>query len=246
MTQVLTLFAVNLFGNSLKYTTKGFIHISLRVKGRSNGLQTLTLTITDSGIGMGDDFLRDKLFQPFSQENSLTLGTGLGLSVVHKIVKMIGGTINVKSRVRAGTVVAVTLPIFPAHSDSKTDEEFAKHVTGLSGLRINLAKVNSNVEITDTIPILSHLGDISERALLETICREWLKMEVIELGNSDMKADLMVCSDFSMEETANEVTMDDICPPTVVICRTTVSAHQRGSSSKPTRQMPTVGFVSRP
>lgn len=238
--------AVNLFGNSLKYTKKGFIHVSIGVEERPNSSQTLRLIVTDSGIGMGDDFLRHKLFHPFSQENTLTLGTGLGLSVVHRIVKILGGTINVKSRLGAGTVITVTLPIFPATSDSGTDEEFAKQVAGLSRLRVNISKVNSSPEITTGIPVLSHLEQISEKALIDAMCRDWLNMEVIGVENSDVKADLMICSDITMDDPGNEMTMEDIRLPTVVICRTAVSAYERGSSFKPTRQMPVAEFVSRP
>jgi hypothetical protein len=65
---------MNVFGNAIKYTDSGHIHVSLRVSdgSRATGAPTtVVLTITDSGIGMSPQFLANKAFQPFSQENSV-------------------------------------------------------------------------------------------------------------------------------------------------------------------------------
>jgi signal transduction histidine kinase len=63
---------MNIFGNAVKYTESGHIHVSLRVNDGArvtNAPTTVSLTITDSGKGMSPQFLADKAFQPFSQEN---------------------------------------------------------------------------------------------------------------------------------------------------------------------------------
>jgi signal transduction histidine kinase len=63
---------MNLFGNALKYTETGYISVSLRVNEGSIAAgvpETVALTITDSGQGMSADFLANKAFQAFSQEN---------------------------------------------------------------------------------------------------------------------------------------------------------------------------------
>jgi signal transduction histidine kinase len=57
---------MNLFGNAIKYTETGHIHVSLRANNT-----TVTLTVTDSGIGMSPGFLANRAFQPFSQEDSV-------------------------------------------------------------------------------------------------------------------------------------------------------------------------------
>jgi signal transduction histidine kinase len=65
---------MNVFGNAIKYTDSGHIYISLRASegSRATGAPTtVVLTITDSGIGMSPQFLANKAFQPFSQENSV-------------------------------------------------------------------------------------------------------------------------------------------------------------------------------
>jgi signal transduction histidine kinase len=67
---------MNIFGNAIKYTESGHIHVSLRANAgsRVTGTPTnVTLTITDSGMGMSPQFLANKAFQPFSQENSVRM-----------------------------------------------------------------------------------------------------------------------------------------------------------------------------
>lgn len=70
---------MNIFGNALKYTESGHVHVALRVSEGSRGTDTpttVTLTVTDSGRGMSPAFLANKAFHPFTQENSVChLGT---------------------------------------------------------------------------------------------------------------------------------------------------------------------------
>ncbi|KAK7756180.1 hypothetical protein SLS62_001773 [Diatrype stigma] len=237
---------MNLFGNSLKYTKRGFIHITLRLEKTSNQATNLHFTIRDSGVGIGDDFLRHRMFTPFSQEDQLTSGTGLGLTVVYRTVGMLKGTINVESKVNVGTTVKVTLPIHATEEPTERDEVFANHVSALSGLRVDISGVDASAEITDRLHAPLHVKHISERRLVETMCRDWLHMEVVRPGQSDIKADLMICSDGFLDEIAARVSAEDILPPTVVICHNAVLAHKRGSSLKPTSRISVAEFVSRP
>jgi signal transduction histidine kinase/CheY-like chemotaxis protein len=110
---------MNVFGNALKYTRKGYICVKLEAKsvtpppeGPSDSPTTLIqLTITDTGQGMSSNFLRTRLFLPFSQESSLSSGTGLGLSLVRSLVTMLNGDIDVQSTQGVGTQVTVRLPM---------------------------------------------------------------------------------------------------------------------------------------
>lgn len=71
----------------------------------------VTLTVTDTGKGISEEFLRGKLYTPFAQEDALAVGTGLGLSIVRSLVKALNGSIRIRSRPGEGTVVRVSLPL---------------------------------------------------------------------------------------------------------------------------------------
>lgn len=109
---------MNLFGNAMKYTESGQVTLSLTAssqsegRSRRQGLEDLvTLTVTDTGKGISEEFLRGKLYTPFAQEDSLAVGTGLGLSIVRSLVKALNGSIRIRSRPGEGTVVHVSLPL---------------------------------------------------------------------------------------------------------------------------------------
>ena len=108
---------VNLLGNAMKYTTSGFVQVALRYAGTRgiashNRLQTMvTITVTDTGCGIGKDYLQHHLYTPFAQENSLAIGTGLGLSIVKQITNSLHGNIDIQSEVGIGTEIAVSIPV---------------------------------------------------------------------------------------------------------------------------------------
>lgn len=107
---------LNLGGNAIKYTDSGWVRIKLRADDLPPDLgdddekkSLVTLVFTDSGKGISREFLKTRLFTPFSQENPLASGTGLGMSIVRQIVEMLGGEIDVKSELGKGTEVTVSL-----------------------------------------------------------------------------------------------------------------------------------------
>ncbi|KAF3385606.1 Autoinducer 2 sensor kinase/phosphatase LuxQ [Penicillium rolfsii] len=104
---------MNLLGNAIKWTKSGFVEVSLsRIR---NPIEPRTpiahLSVTDTGSGIAPDFLRHKLFSPFSQEDSLSEGVGLGLSIVRQLVASFNGHVNVRSEVGVGTQVDVYIPV---------------------------------------------------------------------------------------------------------------------------------------
>ncbi|KAL8820762.1 MAG: hypothetical protein Q9223_001078 [Gallowayella weberi] len=108
---------MNIFGNSLKYTLAGKIIVRLRLEELEHQaddkrkVRILELTITDTGKGISTDYLRTRLYTPFSQEDVLANGTGLGLSIVRSIVSMLEGTIDIKSQLGQGTEVQIRIPL---------------------------------------------------------------------------------------------------------------------------------------
>ena len=86
--QVLT----NLVGNAIKFTSDG--SVTVRVNSQENHL---SIAVADTGVGISPE-RQDKLFQPFTQEDSSTArrfgGTGLGLSISKRLVELMGGEVR--------------------------------------------------------------------------------------------------------------------------------------------------------
>jgi PAS domain S-box-containing protein len=103
---------LNLLTNASKFTQNGDIHLRARSETADDG-DWLELKVSDTGVGIDDDFL-DKLFQEFAQEDSSATrrfgGTGLGLTICQRLCSMMGGEINVESTVGIGTTFTVRLP----------------------------------------------------------------------------------------------------------------------------------------
>ncbi len=103
---------MNLIGNALKFTGQG--EIVVRVARRDDAL---VLTISDTGIGIPPEAL-GRLFQPFEQAHGEYRahfgGSGLGLAITRQLVDLLGGTIEVTSRVGKGSTFTVTLPLVEA------------------------------------------------------------------------------------------------------------------------------------
>ena len=78
------------------------------------------LAITDTGSGM-DEAVRSRVFEPFFTTKPLGRGTGLGLAIVYGIVERLGGTIEIRSVVDAGSVLEIDLPASSTVADAASD-----------------------------------------------------------------------------------------------------------------------------
>lgn len=113
---------VNLVGNAIKFTQVGGIEVVVSGKAIRNHIQLITFTVRDTGIGIKkEDF--PKLFQPFTQVDFSSSrkysGTGLGLSICKKLVEMMSGYIDVKSKEGRGSEFSFTIPL--KVSDERTE-----------------------------------------------------------------------------------------------------------------------------
>ncbi len=100
---------INLVRNSIKFTAEGG-NISIDLH-RQNG--TIEFIISDTGIGIAEEDIShvfERFFKADKSRNSSIKGSGLGLSIVKKIVDMHHGTINVQSKLGEGTAFTVSLP----------------------------------------------------------------------------------------------------------------------------------------
>lgn len=105
---------MNVLGNAFKFTQSGLIEVSLtHSQRRRNGLKSsfAVIRVIDTGSGISPDYLDNGIFTPFSQENVLTEGVGLGLSIAHQVITHLGGQLDVKSEPGVGTRVEIRVPI---------------------------------------------------------------------------------------------------------------------------------------
>ena len=73
----------------------------------------ISIDITDEGVGIAPDHL-PKVFEPFftTKERSIDKSSGLGLSIVYSIINAAGGSVHIKSSLRKGTTVGISLPVY--------------------------------------------------------------------------------------------------------------------------------------
>ncbi|MFZ6052639.1 PAS domain-containing hybrid sensor histidine kinase/response regulator [Halocola ammonii] len=97
---------LNLLSNSIKFTENGVVNLKVKKHNGSNGQCQLFFEVSDTGIGIPHE-KRAHLFDAFTQVDSSTTrkygGTGLGLSISKRLVELMGGKIEVKSRLGEGS-----------------------------------------------------------------------------------------------------------------------------------------------
>ena len=119
---------LNLLGNAVKYTEKGFIKLSVSGERIAEDALRLTLAVEDSGLGIKQEDM-PKLFSDFmrfdEKRNSAIEGTGLGLSIARNLCRAMGGDITAESEYDRGSVFTVTL--VQAVDDWKPMGDMAAH-----------------------------------------------------------------------------------------------------------------------
>ena len=177
----LTEICTNLVSNAVKYTgAGGTIHCNVTQKpGKKEGWCDTVITVADNGIGMSQEFQKH-IFEPFERERTSTVskveGSGIGMGIVKKLVGLMGGTVEVESRIGVGSTFTVTIPCRIASED----ETQAKRETNpsdqkcLCGTRILLTEDNDlNAEIATEL--LQEEGCTVDRAKDGVECVDMLE-----------------------------------------------------------------------
>lgn len=129
---------INLAYNAVKFTEYGGLKISVRRFG-----DMLRVTLRDSGIGIPTSKI-DDIFKPFVQaDDSITKrfgGLGLGLSIVHQLVQLMGGDICVESQEGRGSQFVFEIPLLACEMPVSADEGVPPQPDSARGLRIMLAE----------------------------------------------------------------------------------------------------------
>lgn len=177
----LTEVCTNLVSNAVKYTgAGGTICCDITQKpGEKESWCNTVITVADNGIGMSQEFQKH-IFEPFERERTSTVskveGSGIGMGIVKKLVGLMGGTVEVESKIGVGSKFTVTIPCRIASED----ETQAKRETNpsdqkcLRGTRILLTEDNDlNAEIATEL--LQEEGCTVDRAKDGVECVDMLE-----------------------------------------------------------------------
>lgn len=137
----------NLVSNAIKFTHQGYVSVSYEVEYEPQAM--LIIRVRDTGIGIKHEQL-ETLFTPFTQADAATTrqygGSGLGLSIVQRLVILMGGTISVDSTPGIGSCFTVKLPRSPCTTGTvqaaDNTEPSAVAPPDLSHLKVIIAEDN--------------------------------------------------------------------------------------------------------
>lgn len=177
----LTEVCTNLVSNAVKYTgAGGTIRCGVTQKpGEKEGWCDTVVTVADNGIGMSQEFQKH-IFEPFERERTSTVskveGSGIGMGIVKKLVELMGGTVEVESKIGVGSTFTVTIPCRIASEDEIQAKRAADPADreSLSGTRILLTEDNDlNAEIATEL--LQEEGCTVDRAKDGVECVDMLE-----------------------------------------------------------------------
>lgn len=161
--QILT----NLVGNSIKFTKKGEIVVSVEMNQESKNKSDFHFKVKDTGLGIPEDKLKN-IFNPFAQVDASSTrefgGTGLGLAICSQLVNLMGGKIWVESKLGEGSSFHFTLPL---ERQKKTEKKIVPFEYD---------------DLTD-LPVLVVDDNATNRRILQEILTNWsMKPTTVESG----------------------------------------------------------------
>lgn len=204
---------MNILGNALKFTTSGLVKVSLNYematspKSRKN-LAFVTLTISDTGRGIAADFLKHQIYTPFAQEDSLTPGAGLGLSIVRQIVGALDGKIEVFSIQGSGTVVKVVLKLEKSQPQTVEVSRMPSNIEKARAYTDGLELVLIGMETLTPEPEKSVDSNLNHHrsvgSAVSRISRNWFGMKTSEaVGFDAAKGDVFLVASEKFYELEN-------------------------------------------
>ena len=149
---------LNLISNAAKFCENGKISINVKSK-KSSKKRLIEIDVKDSGIGMTQEQI-DKLFHAFTQADASTTrkygGTGLGLTIVQNLAKLMGGDVSVKSELGKGTTFKVTIQDIEVEKTSGVDAEDLESLNRQTAL-VSKKDGKSTILVIDDDPTIRDL-----------------------------------------------------------------------------------------
>lgn len=159
---------INLLSNAIKFTNEGSIIVSGAVIRRTDDSVKIQITVADTGIGIPDE-MQSQIFEEFTQaDNGISRrfgGTGLGLTIVKKLVELQGGEISLSSKPNEGTIIRIVIP----YSINKAN------ITGIEEKKAYQIKEGTSILIID--------DDEVNRLILQEIAKN-IGLQVTATGDA--------------------------------------------------------------
>ncbi len=192
---------VNLVGNAIKFTAAGEVVLTVTLQRTEGDIASLLVTVTDTGIGISADKIRD-VFSAFEQADTSTTrrygGTGLGLAISSHLVAMMGGEIRCESEVGKGSTFSFTTELGIAHDVSRARRDA-------------VLMSDTHVLIVD--------DNATNRRILHDMCSSWGMIAVVaadaaaglqQLTAADAPSFSLVLTDVNMPEQDGFMLCDQI------------------------------------
>ncbi|MHC1704471.1 MAG: PAS domain S-box protein [Tenuifilaceae bacterium] len=220
--QVLT----NLVGNAIKFTEKGKVILSLKLIRDQKKSTTIQFSITDTGIGIQKN-KQSIIFKEFTQAHVETTrkygGTGLGLAISQRLVKLLGGTIKVKSQPGEGSTFYFSIKFFKSEEISVQPPIVTTDQDSILSKTYKVLIVEDN-EINKIIAekFLTKWGIIVDHAENGQIALEKIEKESFDLILMDLEMPVMSGYDATIAIRQ----MTDVTKQNIPIIALTASAMQ--------------------
>ncbi|MBQ9359809.1 MAG: response regulator [Lachnospiraceae bacterium] len=154
---------INILGNSVKFTEKGKVTFKVDRIAQYEGKSTMRFIMSDTGIGMSEEYL-PKIFDSFSQEDSSATNkygsTGLGMAITKNIVDIMNGNIKVESEKGKGTTFTVTVTLTDSDRKDGGEEHGIPRPQDMTVLIVD----DDPVDLEHARLVLDQVGIVSETA----------------------------------------------------------------------------------
>jgi signal transduction histidine kinase/CheY-like chemotaxis protein len=167
---------MNLVGNAIKFTNQGEVAVKAQVEAEGGRDLVLRFTVSDTGIGIAED-KREKIFDPFAQADTSTTrkygGTGLGLTISVRLVRMMGGKIWMESEEGRGSHFHFTVRV---------------RVADRKEIKVGSA---APPEILQEVRVLVVDDNSTNRRILEGMLKRWEMRPISVKGGEEAIAQLV-------------------------------------------------------
>ncbi len=141
----------NLISNAIKFTPpSGTVVVDMEMLSENENTLYNRFTVRDTGVGMSHEFIKDRLYKPYCQENneitSQLAGSGLGLAITRNLVEIMGGRLEVESELGEGTAFKVYINFKKVSTEIARQEKLNRHdrekgvQTNIAGKRLLLCE----------------------------------------------------------------------------------------------------------